>query len=69
MPDEIFEASKGALTNPLVVFIMISNPTRLEGYFYRSHTKLKEQFKTLHFSSVDSPIVDQAFTDDIVAEY
>lgn len=69
VPDEIFEASKGALTNPLVVFIMISNPTRLEGYFYRSHTKLKEQFKTLHFSSVDSPIVDQAFTDDIVAEY
>lgn len=67
--DEIYEASKGALTNPLVVFIMISNPTRLEWYFYRSHTKLKEQFKTLHFSSNQSPIVDQWFTDDIVAEY
>lgn len=66
--DEIFEASKWALTNPHVLFIMISNPTRLDGYFYRSHTKYADQFKCLWFNSEESPIVDQAFVDNIIQE-
>jgi hypothetical protein len=48
---------------------MISNPTRLEGYFYRSHTDLQQSFQTLHFSAEESPIVDKQFVEDIVMEY
>lgn len=69
VPDEIYESSKGALTNPTVLFIMISNPTRLEWYFYRSHHELQHMFKILHFNSEESPIVDGRFVNDIVTEH
>lgn len=39
--EEIFQSAKSALTNENTIFLMISNPTRLEGYFYRSHHDLK----------------------------
>jgi hypothetical protein len=48
---------------------MISNATRLDGYFYKSHTKLKDRFQCLKFSSLDSPIVDEQFRENIRAEY
>lgn len=69
VPDEIFEASKGALTNPTILLIMISNPTRLEGYFYRSHHDLQHTFRTLQFNSEESPIVDDKFVADIIEEH
>ena len=69
VPDEIFNASKGALTNPTVLFIMISNPTRLEGYFYDSHHRLKHMRKTLQFNSEESPIVDERFVAGIIEEH
>lgn len=68
VPDEVFNSSKGALTSPNTIFIMISNPTRLSGYFYRSHNELSWSFKTLRFNSEESPIVDQAFVDEIILE-
>lgn len=68
VPDEIFEAGKGAMTWPFWILLMISNPTRTEGYFYRSHHSLKEQFHCKHFSSNDSPIVS-SITEDIISEY
>ena len=67
--DEVFEVAKGALTNKNVLFIMISNPTRISGYFYRSHNVLKDSFKTFAFSCVESPIVDYGFVEEIIKEY
>lgn len=68
VPDEVFNSSKWALTSPNTIFIMISNPTRLSWYFYRSHNELKDSFACLHFNSEESPIVDQAFVDEIIQE-
>ena len=67
--DEIFRSAKSALTNENTLFIMISNPTRLEGYFYESHHKLKNTFQTLSFSSAESPVVSKKFVEEIVAEH
>lgn len=68
--DEIFENSKGAMTGKnLVIFIMISNPTRTEGYFYRSHHELQHTFQCLTLNGEESPIVDTAFINDIIDEY
>jgi len=57
VPQEIFNTAEGALTEDNIIVIMISNPTRLIGYFYDSHHNDKDNWHTLNFSSIDSPIV------------
>jgi hypothetical protein len=49
--------------------VMISNPTRLHGYFYDSHTKLKSTFRALHFDSEQSPIVSPDFVASMIQEH
>lgn len=65
VPEEIFNTAEGALTDKRAIVIMISNATRLIGYFYDSHHKDKEHWNTLHFNSEDSPIVDKEFVERI----
>ena len=65
VPDEIYNTAEGALTNKEAFFIMISNPTRLEGYFYNSHHEDKENWQCLTFNSEDSPIVDHDYIERI----
>lgn len=69
VPEEIFNTAEGALTNKNVLLIMISNPTRLMGYFYDSHHRDKANWQCLSFSSIDSPIVDKEFVDRIVDKH
>lgn len=65
----VFDTSKGALTNDNVLFIMISNPTRLEGYFYDSFHKIRNTFHIMNFNSEESPIVGNSIKEEIVAEH
>jgi len=65
VPEEIFNTAEGALTDKRAIVIMISNATRLIGYFYDSHHKDKDHWNTLHFNSEDSPIVDTEFVERI----
>ena len=67
--EEIYNTAQGALTNDNILFIMISNPTRLIGYFYDSHHVLKDQFQTLKFNSEDSPIVNHKFVEDVIRRH
>lgn len=69
VPDQIFNTAEGALTSGNVFFLMISNPTRLIGYFYDSHHSDKASWQTMNFSSKDSPIVDRKFTDRITEKH
>lgn len=66
--DKVFEVGEGAFTGPLWLQLLISNPTRLNGYFYQSHTS-DDDFVRLAFSSLDSPIVDRAFVERIQNKY
>lgn len=59
VPEEIFDTARGALTNKNVLVVLISNPTRLIGYFYDSHHSLSNSWQTLQFSSLESPLVDE----------
>ena len=69
VPDEIFETAMSAMTNENFIFLMISNPTRLEWYFYKSFTDNADTFQTLSFNSEESPIVDWWFVDNIINDY
>lgn len=66
--DEVFNSSSWALSWPNKLFILISNPTRLTWYFYKTQKQL-EWWQRLNFSSKDSPIVDHSFVDKIITEH
>lgn len=69
VPDEVYEAASGTMSTPGSIFIMISNPTRLSGYFYRSHTRNKQFWKTFHVTSFDTSRVDSSFIRQISNDY
>jgi len=66
VPDEIFDHARGAMSEKTAIQFMISNPTRLLGYFARSHDDKhsKASYQTFTFSSLDSPVVDEEFLDE-----
>lgn len=45
---------------------MISNPTRLDGYFYKSHHTDQDNWQCMAFSCIDSPRVEQDYVDRII---
>ena len=69
VPDTIYEAAQGTMSTPGSIFIMISNPTRLSGYFFKSHHRGKAGWRTFHVTSFDTSRVDQAFVDQIARDY
>ena len=69
VPEEIFETAQGAFTGPNVLFIMISNHTRLEGRFHDSQTAKSSGYQTLTFDSRESPIVDLSYVKGIIDDY
>jgi len=56
VPDEIYNVAKGAFTEKNVIVLLISNPTRLDGYFYRTHHDYQDKWQRLNFSTLDSPL-------------
>lgn len=67
--EDIFTTAEGALTNKNIFVVMISNPTRLSGYFFNSHHKDRHNWQTLRFSCRESPIVDAQYVNRMVEKY
>lgn len=69
VPEEIFNTAEGALTNKDILVIMISNPTRLIGYFYEAFHKDGKNWQQLSFDSSESPVVDTEFVQRICEKH
>lgn len=69
VPEEIFNTAEGALTNKDILVIMISNPTRLIGYFHEAFYKDGKNWQQFSFNSKDSPIVDIEFVNRITEKH
>lgn len=67
--ERIFNTAEGAWTSGDIIVILISNPTRTEGYFYDTHHKLKANWQIMQFSSMDSPIVDEKYESNIAERH
>ena len=59
--DIVFEVAEGALSTPGARVLMTANPTRLSGYFYDSHHKMRNHWKTMRVSCEDSTRVTPAY--------
>jgi hypothetical protein len=69
VPEEIFTVAEGALTNENILQIMISNPTRLDGFFFDSHHRDRKNWQNLSFDCLDSPVVDNSYVERIKDKY
>lgn len=67
--ERIFNTAEGAWTSGDILVILISNPTRTEGYFFDTHHKLKANWQTVQFSSIDSPVVDREYEANIAERH
>lgn len=67
--EKIFEVAQGSLSTAGSKILMTANPTRVSGYFYESHTKMKRFWKTFKVSHEDSPRVTDKYVEYIAAKY
>jgi len=67
--DKIFESARGSLSTKRARVLMTSNPTRLQGFFWKSHHRNRNHWTRFQFSSEDSPLVDKAYVEEIREEY
>jgi hypothetical protein len=61
VPEEVYDAFEGASGIYETKNLMLGNPTRLNGTFYRSHHSEKDMFKTLKWSCLDSGICNPRY--------
>lgn len=69
VPEAIFETGEGAMSTMGARVIMTSNPTRTEGYFFRSHNDESGYWTPLHFSCMKSPLVDMNWVNMMKERY
>jgi len=69
--EEVFVIAEGSMTLPGARVLLCGNPTRSEGYFFDTHKKpeMAGLWKRLHFSSLDSPLVDKGFITRMRTKY
>lgn len=70
--DIIFEVAGGALSTPDAKVLMTGNPTRTSGYFYDSHTKMRDMWHTQKVATRDvgdMPWATPQYADDIATQY
>ena len=70
VPDEVFEVAEGALSTPGAKILMTGNPTKVTGYMWDSQqARVSHLWKQLHFSCLDSEIVDKAWCERMLERY
>lgn len=69
IPDAVFQVAEGALSTEGAFVLMAANPTRMEGYFYDSHHKMRDRWAALHWNGEDSPLVAKEYVEDMRRKY
>jgi hypothetical protein len=67
--DVIFEVASGALSTPHAWVFMFANPTRPQGYFWRSHTVNRDTWRCYHVPCTHSYRVAPTYATDVAREY
>lgn len=68
VPEEVFATAEGALTGENVIVIIISNYTRVVGYFHATRTSDKDAWQQISLNSEESPIVENGYVQRILSK-
>jgi hypothetical protein len=69
IPEEVFESAAGSLSGTNAHTLLLGNPVRASGFFYRTQTELADRWWTRKVSCLDSPLVSQDFIEDMKSRY
>lgn len=69
IPEAVYEAAAGSMSGHSATTILISNPTRNSGLFYKTHHELAADWYRLHVSCLNNPLVSTDFINQIKATY
>lgn len=70
IPEPIFESAAGSMSGHAATTVLIGNPTKNSGLFFRTHHALKTDWFTMHVSCIDVPgLVSDDFVKQIAATY
>lgn len=68
IPEPVYEAGEGYLTTEGARVLMIGNPTRAEGRFYRAFHSERASYACHHISAFDTPnFTDEKISDELAA--
>lgn len=69
IPEPVFESAAGSMSGHSATTILIGNPTRNSGLFFKTHHQLKSDWFTMHVSCLDNRLVSTDFVKQIIATY
>lgn len=69
VPEKIFEAAAGSMSDKNATTLLLGNPTKSSGFFFDTHHKLSDTWKTYHISHADSSRVSDSFVEEIRRRY
>ena len=69
IPEAVFESAAGSMSGHTATTVLIGNPTRNSGLFFKTHHQLSSEWKTMHVSCVDIPLVSKDFVQQIASTY
>lgn len=69
IPEEVFESAAGSMSTENACTLLLGNPVRTSGFFYKTQTQLTDSWKTMRVSCVDSPLVSEDFLRDMAQRY
>lgn len=64
----VFEVAQGALSTPGAIACLFSNPTRKTGFFHKTHTKLRDRWKSIRVNCEDVPRA-RGHIEDVIKAY
>lgn len=62
--DNVFEAASGSMSTPGAITILAGNPTRANGFFFKTHTAFRHIWRTFKVACFDSKRVDAKYIDE-----
>ena len=69
VPESVFEAAYGSMSGKNATTILLGNPTRSSGYFFETHTRLRDSWWTRQVSCEDSHLVSEDFIQEMEVKY
>lgn len=67
--EAVYEAAGGSMSSPGAITLLIGNPTRSTGFFWRCHTLERDRWFCMRVSSADSPRVAPGYVAEIADRY
>jgi len=62
--DNVFEAASGSMSTPGAITILAGNPTRGNGFFFKTHTAFRKIWKCFKVACFDSSRVDAKYIEE-----